>query len=83
MTIRHTQMAKDEQFNSKVQFEKSQYKTMSEMNAMKLLDNDIAAFERKNLKRKQDDSDEEEPEVASPELKESKGLERTELKVRE
>ena len=44
MTVRQIQVAKDEQFKSKVQFDKSQYKTMSEMNAMKSLDNDIADF---------------------------------------
>ena len=59
MTIRQTQVAKDEQFKSKTNFEKSQYKTMSEMNALKSLGNDIAAFERKNLKRREDDSDDE------------------------
>lgn len=30
---------------------------MSEMSALKSLGNDIAEFERKNLKRKEDDSD--------------------------
>jgi len=44
MTIRQTQLAKDDQFKSKIQFEKSHYKTMSEMNAIKSLDNDIAEF---------------------------------------
>ncbi len=42
MTIRQTQVAKDDQFKSKIQFEKSQYKTMSELTAIKSLDNDIA-----------------------------------------
>jgi hypothetical protein len=67
MTIRQTQVAKDEQFKSKINFEKSQYKTMSEMSALKSLENDIAAFERKNLKKKQDDSDDEiEPDNTHP-----------------
>lgn len=90
MTIRQTQVAKDEQFKSKINFEKSQYKTMSEMSALKSLENDIAAFERKNLKKKQDDSDDEiEPDNTHPEIKalkeESKLMERTDpqLKVRD
>ena len=59
MTIRQIQVQKDEQFKSKINFERSQYKTMSEMNAMKSLDNDIADFEKRNLKNKKPDSDEE------------------------
>ena len=59
MTIRQIQVSKDEQFKSKINFQRSQYKTMSEMNAMKSLDNDIADFEKRNLKNKKPDSDEE------------------------
>ena len=60
MSIRQTQMAKDEQYKSKIQFEKNQYKTMSELNALKSLKNDISEFEKKNLNsKKKDDSDDE------------------------
>lgn len=59
MTIRQSQVAKDEHFVSKLNLEKDQHKTMSEMNALKSLENDIAAFERKNLGKVEDDSDEE------------------------
>lgn len=57
MTIRQTQVVKDEQYKSKLQFQKSHSKTMSEINAIKSLDSDIAEFEKKNLARRQDDSD--------------------------
>lgn len=59
MTIRQTQVIKDEHFRSKIQELKTHNKTMSEVNALKALENDIAAFERKNLNRNSDDSDEE------------------------
>ena len=44
MTIRQTQVAKDDQFKSKINFEKTHNKTMSEMNALTSLKNDIAEF---------------------------------------
>lgn len=44
MSIRQSQLHKDEHFKSKIQFQKSHYKTMSQLNAIKSLDSDIAEF---------------------------------------
>lgn len=63
-SIRQTQVAKDEQYRSKLETQKMQSRTMSEMNAMRALDNDIATFERKNLNRIPNDSDSDKEEEA-------------------
>ncbi len=60
MTIRHLQISKDSQFKQKEDESKIKSKINSEASALKALEADIAAFERKNLRsRKGKDSDSE------------------------
>ena len=58
MTVRNSQLQKDQFYNTQFQNKKIANKTMAEVNAIKSLDNDINNFQKK-LSKKVDSSDEE------------------------
>lgn len=50
MSIRRTQVQKDQLYKSKLENNKYQNKTMAQLNAVRSLGNDIQQFEKKNFR---------------------------------
>ena len=83
MTVRKMQKEKDVLFRTKQENQKVQAKTMSEMNALKSVDNDIDEFEKRVLKKSGDsDSDEEMPAIIKkPSQKNKSALGASEMSI--